>query len=250
MKIKFLGTSAGWPLPRLGCTDIICTSKNPKDTRTRSQVLVNDKILLDVGPDTYPHLSQKDIDPTKISHAVITHEHPDHTFGLWDLGHIYNGQKINILINEAAYKKIRHLFFYKEYKVTQVTDQVSSIIQDLKITLLPVNHTKNSSFGILVKEGGKRFFWAPDFKSLPESTKQILKGIDLLAIDGSELKVRTPSHQTIEEGIKLAKTLKAKTAYFAHIGHRTLPHEELEAFVRKEGKQFHIAFDGLELNLH
>ena len=49
MKIKFLGTSAGWPLPRLGCKCNICASKNSKDRRTRSQLLVNDSILLEVA---------------------------------------------------------------------------------------------------------------------------------------------------------------------------------------------------------
>jgi len=250
MKIKFLGTSAGWPLPRLGCLDKICNSKDSRDTRTRSQVLVNNKLLLDIGPDTYFHLSQKGIDPTKISHAAITHEHPDHTFGLWDLGHIYNGQKIKILVHEATYKKIKQLFFYKEYDVIQIKGQTALEKSVLKVSFLPVNHTKDSSFGILIEQNGKQFFWAPDFKSLPESTKEILKNVDLLAMDGSELKVRTPSHQTIEEGIKLAKNLKAKEVYFVHIGHRTFPHDELETFVQKEGKQFHIAFDALELKLN
>jgi len=45
MKILFLGTSAGWPLPRLGCQCEICQSKDPLDTRLRPSVLVNDKIL-------------------------------------------------------------------------------------------------------------------------------------------------------------------------------------------------------------
>ena len=88
MKIKFLGTSAGWPLPRLGCRDQVYTSLDPKGKRTRSQALINERLLLDVGPDTYVHLNAPDINPTTIEYAAITHEHPDHTYGLWDLGHI------------------------------------------------------------------------------------------------------------------------------------------------------------------
>src|SRR3989304_6082503 len=119
MRIKFLGTSAGWPLPRLGCECKICSSKDPRDKRTRSQLLVNDILLLDIGPDTYLHLSDSKIDPLKIKYAAITHEHSDHTFGLWDLGHIYNSQKINIILAESTYKKISRLLFYNKYKITR-----------------------------------------------------------------------------------------------------------------------------------
>lgn len=249
MKIKFLGTSAGWPLPRLGCEDKICSSNDPRDRRTRSQALVNDRLLLDTGPDTYLHLSQPDVNPTSIRYAAITHEHPDHTFGLWDLGHIYNARLIKVIINPSTFRKIRKLFFYKEYEVLKTEAASSVAINGLVVSLLPVNHT-NSSFGILVQEGGKGFFWAPDFKTFPAETINILKKIDLIAMDASELKISNRSHQTVEEGIDLGKKLQAENVYFIHIGHRTLPHRELDEFVqRRGGKNFHIAYDGLEIKI-
>lgn len=253
MKIKFLGTSAGWPLPRLGCKDEMCSSTNPKDRRTRSQALINDVLLLDVGPDTYSHLSQPNIDPTKIKYAAITHEHPDHTNGLWDLSHIYlnNGRaKIKIIINPKTAAKIRYLFFPNEYIILTADPHQKFKLNGLQISLLPVNHTKDSSFGILVEEKSKRFFWAPDFKSLPIETIEILKSVDLIAMDGSELRIKTPSHQTIEEGVKLGKLLDAKKTYFIHIGHRALPHEKFEIFLkRKGGPRFQVAYDRLQVEL-
>ncbi|OGY22270.1 MAG: hypothetical protein A2126_03500 [Candidatus Woykebacteria bacterium GWB1_45_5] len=253
MKIKFLGTSAGWPLPRLGCSDEICTSKDQEDRRTRSQALINEVLLLDLGPDTYQHLSQPQVDPTKIKYAAISHEHPDHTFGLWDLSHIYSKggrDRIKIIINDKTLAKIRFMFFPGEYEIikTQVESEIE--VNNLKVSLLPVHHTKDSSFGVLVKEGVKGLFWAPDFKSLPTETARKLRNIDLVAIDGSELKIKTPSHETIEEGIQLGKEIQARKVYFIHIGHRTLPHQRLETFVKKiGGKNFHIAHDGLEVGL-
>ena len=253
MKIKFLGTGAGWPLPRLGCQDKICSSKDPKDTRTRSQALVNEVLLLDLGPDTYQHLKQPGVDPTKIRFAAISHEHPDHTFGLWDLSHTYTSgrrEKIKIFINPKTLAKIRFMFFPKEYDILPTLAGTEIKLDNLRLTFLPVNHTKDSTFGILVKEGNKKFFWAPDFKSLPAETTQRVKGADLAAIDGSELKIQTPSHETIEEGIALGKTLQAKNVYFVHIGHRSLPHKELESYVKKNGgDNFHIPYDGLEIEI-
>lgn len=252
MKIKFLGTSAGWPLPRLGCNDKICTSKDQRDTRTRSQALVNNFLLLDAGPETYTHLKNSQVDPTKIKYAAITHEHLDHTFGLWDLSHIYTGKgrlKPKIFIHPRTLSKIRFMFFPNEYEITEIEASKKFYINDLWLTFLPVNHTKYSSFGILVEERNKKIFWAPDFKTLPLETSQQIRGAELLIIDGSELKVKTAGHETIEEGIALGKKIQAKNTYFVHIGHRTLPHKELEDFVQKEGgKNSHIAYDGLEVN--
>jgi phosphoribosyl 1,2-cyclic phosphate phosphodiesterase len=249
MKIKFLGTSAGWPMPRLGCNDRICASANPKDKRTRSQALVNDTLLLDVGPDTYLHLNDPKIDVRKIRYAAITHEHPDHTYGLWDLGHIYNSVPIKVIIHPSTFRKIKKLFFYKQYEPLKTEANSPIKVGDLRVSLLPVNHT-DSSFGILVEEKNKRLFWAPDFKSLPSNTVNTLKGINLLAVDASELKIKTPSHETIEEGIQLGRLLRAGKVYFIHIGHRTLPHNELEHFVREKGRlQFAIPHDGLQITL-
>ena len=249
MQIKFLGTSAGWPLPRLGCKCDICSSNDPRDKRTRSQLLINDSLLIDIGPDTYLHLSDSKIDPIKIKYAAITHEHSDHVFGLWDLGHIYNSQKIDIILAESTYKKISRLFFYNEYKVTKIKAGEGAKITDLIIILLPVNHT-DSSFGILVKEKNKSIFYAPDFKFVTDTTIKKISGLDLAILDGSELKIATPTHQPIQENFKLGKKLKAKKVYFTHLGHRTLPHQQLQEYVQKEGgSNFHIPHDGLEIKL-
>ncbi|OGY25780.1 MAG: hypothetical protein A2864_01550 [Candidatus Woykebacteria bacterium RIFCSPHIGHO2_01_FULL_39_12] len=248
MKILFLGTSAGWPLPRLGCKCELCSSKDFKDIRTRTSILLNGTLLLDVGPDTYHHLVN--IDSKKIKYAAITHEHPDHTSGLWDLGHIYNSKKITIIINPNTFKKIRNLFFPNEYKIIKVEKNEILKLNGLNLTLLPVKHTKDSSFGILIESRNKKIFYAPDFKSLPPLTKNKIKNANLLLIDGSELKIKTPTHISIEEGIKLAKSLKAKKTYFVHLGHRTLPYKELSTHVQSlGGKNFKLPYDGLEIEV-
>lgn len=249
MKLKFLGTSAGWPLPRLGCKCEICLSKDPRDNRTRNQLLVDGTLLLDIGPDTYFHLSKSRVDPTKIKYASITHEHADHTFGLWDLGHVYDSKKINVIVHVSTYKKISKLFFYDEYKVTKVEEGQSTKIDNLVLTLFSVNHT-DSSFGIFVQSKNKSLFYAPDFKSIPSETIKRIKGVDLAILDGSEFSVPTSTHSTIKENLKLGKKLKAGQIYFTHIGHRTLPHLKLQKYVQREGgKNFYISFDGLEIKL-
>jgi phosphoribosyl 1,2-cyclic phosphate phosphodiesterase len=233
MKIRFLGTSAGWPLPRLGCRDDVCSSKDPRDTRTRSQALINDILLLDAGPDTYSHL--RTVDPTKIKAAAITHEHSDHTFGLWDLSHIYseNGKlKLKLFINKKTLSKIRFVFYPNQFEIVIVEPNTPIKFENLYLTFLS-------------------FLWVPDFISFSKEAMDKARKASIIAMDGSELKIQThTSHQTIMEGINLGKQFKNSQIYFTHLGHRVLPHRELEELVRKTGgKNFNIAYDGLEIKI-
>lgn len=230
MLIHFLGTSAGWPLPRLGCRCQICQSTDPKDKRTRSQVLIDEILLLDVGPETYQHLLT--VDPTKIKACVITHKHHDHIAGLWDLEKIYNGAELKIF---KAGKNVEKF-----------------IVSDLQITLFPVKHSKSiPTCGVLVEIQGKKVVYAPDFRQIPQNSQSLIKNADILIIGGSSLTEggRAAGHETIEEGIELGKKLAAKQVYFIHIGHSTGKHANLEAFVQKNGKNFQIAFDGQKIIL-
>lgn len=251
MNIRFLGTSAGWPLPRLGCDCRVCSSKDPRDKRTRSQLLINRILLLDAGPDTYQHLSSSGIDPRKIKYAAITHEHSDHTAGLFDLGHVYKAQKISVIVAENTYKKIHRLFFYKEYEITKTQPNKRVVVDGLEVTLLPVTHT-DSSYGIFIREtkSGKTLFYAPDFKSIPEKTLEKISGVGVAIFDGSELKISTPTHKPILENVKIGKDIRAKSVYFTHLGHRTLPFTQLQEKIKKEaGENFYIPYNGFKVKL-
>lgn len=250
MKIKFLGTSAGWPLPRLGCDCNICTSRDSKDTRTRTQILVNDSILLDAGPDTYYHL--KGVDPTKIGAILISHAHLDHIEGFWDLTHIYNSYKpIPIYITQSVLGEIRKFISIhgQNLKINVVKPNETIYLKNTKVVYFPVIHGNTPAFGIKVKES-KILAYIPDFNKILPSSQKVIKDCDFLVIDGSSLgKIgQTAGHISINDGIQIAKKLKVKHTYFVHIGHKTGTHQFLESYLRKNaGSNFHLAYDGLEL---
>lgn len=252
MKIKFLGTSAGWPLPRLNCSCGLCSSQDPKDKRTRTQILVDDAILLDAGPDSYLHLKNQNLN--KLKAILISHEHPDHIMGFWDITHIYNkNTPIEILVPQAILNGIRKYISVhgKNLKITIVKPNVPFAIGNFKIEYFPVIHGHTPAFGIKVK-GNKIFAYAPDFRKILPSQQKVIRGADYIAIDGSTLnKVgQGPGHISIEDGIVIAKRLKAKNTYFVHIGHKTGTHQFLEDYLAKNaGPSFHIAFDGLEIDV-
>lgn len=255
MKIFFLGTSAGWPLPRLGCNCHICSSKDQKDTRFRPAVLINDSILIDCGPDIYHQFQKFKINPSKISTLILTHAHPDHVLGFYDLTHIYNRveKTPKLITTQEVLNGLRqtHRFALAPFKPDIVRANEVIEVESVKTILFPVEHSRMPCSGIKMKQD-RLFVYLPDIVKLRKQEYKKCRDVHLLVLDGSSLgeKGHAHTHQTIEEGIKLAWELKPKKCYFTHIGHITGIHIELEKCVQKMGgKNFHIAYDGLELEI-
>lgn len=255
MRILFLGTSAGWPLPRLGCNCQICQSKAPQDRRLRPAVLVNNSILIDAPPDIYHQLTNLEVDTTKISALLITHAHPDHIHGFYDLTHLYNRQikEPKLIVPLEVLNGLRrfHPLPLKPFKPEIVRPKTVIEHEKIKISFFPIKHSRIPCYGIKMK-ADRIFVYLPDIVRLPRSKRKQVRDVHLLVLDGSSLGKRgqTRIHQSIKEGIRLAKDLKPKLCYFTHIGHITGTHQELEKFVQKEGgRNFHIAYDGLELEI-
>jgi phosphoribosyl 1,2-cyclic phosphate phosphodiesterase len=254
MKLLFLGTSSGWPLPRLGCQCNLCLSKDPRDKRLRPSLLINERVLIDAPPDIYHQLFLHRIDPTKISDIIITHSHDDHIMGLYDLSHIYNNShKISLIttigvfsqISKKMYISLRRFKWLKAQPMQKI-----SLTKDPFCSFLPVNHGTTEAYAIKIKDG-KPIVYAPEFKTIPKSSKKYLGDIELAIIDGSskDFLGNAKGHQTIKEGIRLGYELHAKKVIFTNIGHKTDTFINLNSFVNKESSKFSIAYDGLSFDV-
>lgn len=254
MKILFLGTSAGWPLPRLGCNCQICNSRNPKDKRLRPAVLVNESILIDCGPDIYHQLRKFNINPQKINHLILTHAHLDHILGFYDLTHIYNRQERNPLLvtTQEVLNGLKRVYRFplNPFKLKIISPKETIEINRLKISFSPVLHNHTPTYAVKIKER-KIFIYIPDLKRIPKNQQKEFKDVALLVLDGSSLGKRgeTKTHQSIQKGVKLALNLKPQKCFFTHIGHFTLPHEKLEKYLKTKGKNLYVTWDGLELEI-
>lgn len=254
MQILFLGTSSGWPLPRLGCSCEICRSSNLKDKRSRPAVLVNRQFLLDAPIDIYTEFKKYNVESTKISHVFLTHAHDDHTFGLYDLSHIYSPHRIAIVASEGVLAKARRLVGISMRAFAIIEAKPFEKVQlenDTSAWLIPVKHGSEETYAIKIK-APKPIVYAPEFRKILPSSRKEFGDIELAIIDGSSKTSygQAKGHETIEEGLRLGKDLRAKKVLFTNIGHKTDSHARLEAFVKTEGGQkFAIAFDGLELKV-
>ena len=86
LTITFLGTGTSQGIPMIASNDPVCLSKDPKDMRLRSSILISwDKVsyVIDCGPDFRQQMLRENVQ--LINGVLFTHEHADHTAGLDDL---------------------------------------------------------------------------------------------------------------------------------------------------------------------
>ena len=86
MKITFLGTGTSQGVPVIACDCEVCLSKNEKDKRLRSSILIEEKgqtIVIDTGPDFRQQMLRENVQ--QLDAVVFTHEHKDHIAGLDDV---------------------------------------------------------------------------------------------------------------------------------------------------------------------
>lgn len=221
LHIKFLGTSSAETLPRDDeCPQ--CLSKNKKDIRRRSSILINNKILIDAGPDIVQELSPQEI--KNLEAILITHEHNDHVGGLKDILKIDRNARIIKLISGQHFKLLG--IDFHAFKVRH-----SNLIPTVGIEI-------------------DNALYIPDYADL-DWAMQYLESATVAILDGSSLNRSFSGHLSINESVAKTKPLKnLKKIYFTHNGHTHSPHRELQTLIQNIGdKRYHLAYDGLELNI-
>ena len=83
MKIQYFGTAAAEGWPGLFCRCGVCERARQaggKNLRTRSQALIDGKILIDFPADSYLHMLRDGLDLPSIHTLILTHSHQDHWY--------------------------------------------------------------------------------------------------------------------------------------------------------------------------
>lgn len=251
MEVEVLGSGTSQGVPVIGCHCPVCLSKNPKDQRLRSSILVKKgsvKVLVDVGPDLRQQLLRSGTED--IDAVLITHEHQDHTAGLDELRAINFIQKHPIPIYCSETVEIR------------LREQYSYIFKNANYPGIPQIHFKRipaSKFNIGAIEiepihalhwelpvlgfrfGDLAYITDANYIAPPELEKlQQLKILILNALRQEE----HHSHFNLEQALSLADSLKVEQFYATHISHQMGMHQEIQSNLPP---QKFLAFDGLML---
>lgn len=225
---------------------------DPRNIRWRCSAWIQSgetSIIIDTGPEFRLQTLRAGIDHVDL--VLITHQHMDHIAGLDDLRPfcLKQNSAIPLYTTAETAQSIRRRFDYmfgpNRYPgATSVDIQLMRKpvhFRDITITPLPAMHGDVEVLGFRLND----ICYLTDIKSIPESTRKLIKGAQLLVLSGLRWKPRHPTHLTIPEAVKMAEELEVPRTYFIHMN-SYVDHEETNNKL-PEGMQ--LAYDQLTVEV-
>jgi len=249
MNITILGSGTSTGVPMVGCTCRVCNSNDPRDTRTRSSILIETSgmyILVDTSTDLRSQALRQKI--PCIDAVLFTHSHADHVHGIDDLRgfHFIHRRIIPCYGVKETIDMITGNFPYI-FKGME-TDGYAPLLEahiveqsfDLfgkTVVIVPLTHGSTTSTGYRIDNVA----YLTDCSSIPATSRPLLDGLDILILDALRY---TPhiTHFNIEEALRVVGELKPRRAIFTH-----LTHEVSYADRTRLPEGVELAYDGMVL---
>lgn len=253
LHIQFLGTGTSTGIPMIGCDCTVCTSKNPKDNRLRSSILVQSNktsLIVDTTPDFRYQMLRTHT--RRLDAVLFTHPHKDHMAGLDDIRafNFFSQKAMDIYANSLTEEAVKRDFYYafadKKYpgvpELNLITiDDNPFVIGDIPVQPILVYHHKMPVFGFRFGD----FTYITDANRIEEDQKALIRGSKVLVLNALRKEAHI-SHFTLQEAVDLANELDIPEVYFTHISHQLGLHETIN---QELPPHIQLAYDGLELRL-
>jgi len=220
-RITVLGSGASRGVPRVGCRCGVCLSRDQRNRRLRSSVLVEwldgvteRGVIIDPGMDLRQQALRHGV--TRLDGALVTHIHVDHTGGIDELRAYTDAQDAVLPIGagEATADELRKRW---EYAVDGRTAPGAGF------QAIPIVHGKRPAHGW--RSGG--FAYLTDVSSVPAASRDLLGDLDLLIVSALR-DLPHPTHQTVDEALELIRAVAPRRALLTHLDH-DLDFEDLAA---------------------
>ena len=253
LNITFLGTGTSQGIPMIANDDPVCLSKDLKDKRLRSSILISwDDVsyTVDCGLDFRQQILRENVQ--SLNGVFFTHEHADHIGGLDDLrAFCYKIGEMPIYLNERTLLSLEKRFEYifkleNRYPgapsvLPQVIDKTPFIVDDLEVTPIEVIHGNIPITAYRFAD----FAYLTDVKSISDEEKRKLQNLDVLVVNALRI-AEHPTHFNLQEALDFVAEIKPKKAYFTHISHMLGFHE---AVSKTLPNNVFLAFDGLKITV-
>lgn len=282
MKLTFLGTSAANAFPEAFCNCVNCQQARllgGKSLRKRSSALVNDDLLIDLGPDIHTSAGIHKIDLRCVRYCLQTHPHADHLDAshLLSRSHEYGtvgAPRLHFYASEATLVVIAQLLARDcapQDLFSPITGERLNLALHPVVTCkpfiagsylviaFPANHDPETGALLYALQADRRtIFYGTDTAALLEETWQgfhrFKLKFDLVILDhtygpGQPGSDHLSAQQVIEHVARMRQEglLSEEARIFAtHIAHEgNPPHPKLVQFAQAHG--YDIAYDGLEI---
>ncbi|MBQ8953048.1 MAG: hypothetical protein IJ048_02940 [Clostridia bacterium] len=286
MKLQYLGTAAAEGVPALFCRCAFCQyarRAGGREIRTRAGAMLDHKIKLDFGPDSYKHELDFGLDYAAVHSVLITHTHEDH-LDVEDIAHrrptsahFPEGEPPMIVYgSEAVGEKLARIhspwLAFQRVKPFEPVD-----VEGYRVTALEAVHHINGAdpsrwpvvhegktygrweeaFFYLIEKDGRSLLYAHDTDEFTPADMAFLAGraVDLISLDctNGRLDLSYVGHMGATENKRMRERLLANGAadghtvfvanHFSHNG--LLPYGELQALL----PDFLIAYDGMTVEI-
>jgi len=242
MEITILGSGTSMGVPILGHDTPVARSKDPRDKRLRSSVLITkeETMVIDTGPDFRTQMLNNQV--MKVDRVLYTHHHYDHIGGLDDLRPLTHSRKdpIEIYCHMQTYDDIIRRYPYLNgngnksfhplsFNPHQQQDGLltSFIAGEFSVQPIECIHVRSAaiiSTGYVID---KKFGYLTDLIEIKEGYEPFLSNLELLVI-GAPLPFPHENHISIYQAEELLQKFSPEQGLITHLGDR-LFHEELEA---------------------
>jgi len=244
-------------VPTLGCQCAVCTSKDPRNRRTRPSIAVSwgnggatHLVVIDTGPDFREQALREGI--RHVDAVFYTHAHADHILGLDDLRPLSFEHKpkwLPLYADEQTSDILRRIYDYTfsanstypnkaRVELRRLEGDDSASVDGARFQRIPLLHGN-------LEVAGFRFgsaAYLTDMSAIPESSLPLLEGLDVMIIDALRPQPH-PSHANIADALRWVERVQPRQAWFTHMSHE-VDHEDTE---RAFPPSVRLAFDGLRI---
>jgi len=280
MRVTFLGTSAANAYPEAFCSCSNCQRARElggRSIRRRSSVLINDDLLIDLGPDVQTSCNSMGMSLTRVRYCLQTHSHADHfddshlrsrspSYGVVDapMLHFYaSGGTLRVadelMGSSPADGGLRSAQSEERWnlRVYEIEAFQQFSFGSYRVTVFPANHCSAvEPLLYAVQSQDRAIFYGTDTSVLSEEVWQAFHAhhlsFDLVVLDQTygahqDADDHLTARQVIDhvqrfgEEKLLNESARVLVTHIAHEGNP--PHPELYAYAQRHG--YEPAYDGM-----
>ncbi|MBR1836034.1 MAG: MBL fold metallo-hydrolase [Kiritimatiellae bacterium] len=261
--VRILGSGTSTGVPLVGCTCPVCTSRDPRDVRTRCGIHVEAEgfgLQVDVSPDFRAQALRGWV--PRVDAVLVTHCHADHCLGLDDVRR-YNtlqGGPIPLYARRCVLDDLSRIFgyifhvppsqkwLYRPRLVPTALPRFPAAAQigPFRVRVLPVPHGPIRSVAVELEYRGRRLVACTDCSRVTPSLARLLEGADVALLDGLRDRPQG-AHLTVDVSAAALAASRCGVGRIVHLGHDIL-HETLLARLAATPR-VKPAFDGEVLEL-